>query len=46
MPLSWIFIGNKLEFGESLLGANRSGLYYEPLGESEENLQLMRLLDE
>src|SRR5450755_4133340 len=29
-----------------LLGANRSGLYYEPLGESEENLQLMRLLDE
>src|ERR1039457_4074113 len=29
-----------------LLGANRSGLYCEPLGESEENLQLMRLLDE
>jgi putative transposase len=29
-----------------LLGINRSGLYYEPLGESEENLQLMRLLDE
>ena len=29
-----------------LLGVNRSGLYYEPLGESEENLQLMRLLDE
>jgi putative transposase len=29
-----------------LLGANRSGLYYQPLGESEENLQLMRLLDE
>jgi putative transposase len=29
-----------------LLGVNRSGLYYQPLGESEENLQLMRLLDE
>jgi putative transposase len=29
-----------------LLGVNRSGLYYEPLGESEENLTLMRLLDE
>ena len=29
-----------------LLGLNRSILYYEPLGESEENLMLMRLLDE
>ncbi len=29
-----------------LLGLNRAGLYYEPLGESEENLRLMRLLDE
>jgi putative transposase len=29
-----------------LLGLNRSGLYYEPLGESEQNLALMRLLDE
>ena len=29
-----------------LLGMNRSGLYYEPLGESQENLVLMRLLDE
>jgi putative transposase len=29
-----------------LLGVNRSGLYYEPLGESEKNLALMRLLDE
>ncbi len=29
-----------------LLGVNRSGLYYEPLGESKENLALMRLLDE
>jgi putative transposase len=29
-----------------LLGINRSGLYYEPAGESEENLLLMRLLDE
>jgi len=29
-----------------LLGVNRSGLYYEPRGESAENLQLMRLIDE
>ena len=29
-----------------LLGVNRSGLYYEPLGESRENLLLMRLLDQ
>ena len=29
-----------------LLGVNRAGLYYEPVGESEENLLLMRLLDE
>ena len=29
-----------------LLGVNRSGLYYELVGESEENLALMRLLDE
>jgi putative transposase len=29
-----------------LLGINRSGLYYQPLGESEENLTLMRLIDE
>ena len=29
-----------------LLGVNRSGLYYQPLGESAENLVLMRLLDE
>ena len=29
-----------------LLGVNRSDLYYEPAGESEENLWLMRLLDE
>jgi putative transposase len=29
-----------------LLGVNRSGLYYEPVGESEENLKLMRLIDE
>lgn len=29
-----------------LLGINRSGLYYESVGESEENLALMRLLDE
>lgn len=29
-----------------LLGVNRSGLYYEALGENAENLALMRLLDE
>ena len=29
-----------------LLGVNRSGLYYEPVGESEQNLLLMRLLDQ
>ena len=29
-----------------LLGVNRSGLYYEPVGESQENLLLLRLLDE
>lgn len=29
-----------------LLGLNRSSLYYEPAGESEENLTLMRLIDE
>lgn len=29
-----------------LLGVNRSGLYYQPRGESQENLQLMRLIDE
>jgi putative transposase len=29
-----------------LLGVNRAGLYYQPRGESEENLRLMRLLDE
>ena len=29
-----------------LLGVNRASLYYQPLGESEENLRLMRLIDE
>jgi putative transposase len=29
-----------------LLGLNRSGLYYQPAGESEENLELMRQMDE
>jgi putative transposase len=29
-----------------LLGVNRAGLYHQPRGESEENLRLMRLLDE
>jgi putative transposase len=30
----------------ALLGISRSGLYYEPLGESALNLELMRLIDE
>jgi len=29
-----------------LLGVNRSNLYYRPVGESQENLMLMRLIDE
>ena len=29
-----------------LLEINRSGLYYRPTGESELNLELMRLMDE
>jgi putative transposase len=29
-----------------LLGVNRASLYYEPVGESEENLRLMRWIDE
>ena len=29
-----------------LLGVNRASLYYTPLGESEENLRLMRWIDE
>jgi putative transposase len=29
-----------------LLGLNRSGLYYEPAGETPEDLRLMRLIDE
>lgn len=29
-----------------LLGINRSAVYYKPVGESESNLQLMRLIDE
>jgi putative transposase len=28
-----------------LIGLNRSSLYYQPVGESEENLHLMRLID-
>lgn len=29
-----------------MLGINRSSVYYKPVGESEENLQIMRLMDE
>ncbi len=30
----------------ALLGLNRSSLYYPPAQETEENLQLMRLIDQ
>ncbi len=30
----------------ALLGLSRAGLYYRPVGESAENLQIMRLIDE
>ena len=30
----------------NLLNIHRSGLYYKPLEESEENLKIMRLLDD
>jgi putative transposase len=30
----------------ALLGLNRSSFYYEPAGETPENLRLMRLIDE
>jgi putative transposase len=30
----------------SLLGINRGSLYYKPTGEKEENLQVMRKMDE
>src|SRR5690625_7972825 len=29
-----------------LLSVGRSGLYYKPVGETQQNLQLMRLMDE
>ena len=29
-----------------MVGVNRSSVYYDPVGESQENLQLMRLMDE
>jgi putative transposase len=48
--LRWLVDRDHAEFSVrrqcELLGVNRSGLYYEPVGESEENLRLMRLLDE
>jgi len=30
----------------ALLGVSRASWYYEPAGESQENLRLMRLIDE
>jgi hypothetical protein len=30
----------------SRVGVSRSSLYYQPVGESEENLRFMRLIDE
>lgn len=43
-----VSLGEKLSLRQQcgLLGLHRSGLYYEPVGECEENLLLMRLLDE
>ncbi|GAB4395698.1 MAG: hypothetical protein OHK0053_05700 [Microscillaceae bacterium] len=38
--------GLSIERQCSLLGISRSSYYYVPLGESEENLYLMRLMDE
>ena len=29
-----------------LLGINRSSIYYDPVGESDENLRIMRLMDQ
>lgn len=42
MPTADLSIGRQCE----LLGLSRSSYYYEPLGESVENLALMRLMDE
>ncbi len=41
-PISTLSISRQCE----LLGISRSGYYYQPVAESEENLKLMRLMDE
>ena len=41
-PAKELSIRNQCE----LLSVHRSGLYYKPVGESTENLELMRLMDE
>jgi putative transposase len=45
----WVEIGNPLISVRrqcELAGVVRSGIYYQPTGEGEDNLQLMRLIDE
>ncbi|WP_125185161.1 transposase [Botryobacter ruber] len=41
-PFSTLSISRQSE----LVGISRSGYYYQPVPESEENLKLMRLMDE
>ena len=43
----WIESNHEVEHrGAVLTGVSRSGLYYTPVGESADNIALMRLLDE
>jgi len=44
--VDWQAAGISVRRQCELLGVSRAGLYYQPAGESEENLRLMRLLDE
>jgi len=44
--VDWQAAGISVRRQCELLGVSRAGLYYEPAGESEENVLLMRLLDE
>lgn len=44
--MDWQAAGISVRRQCELLGVSRAGLYYQPAGESEENLRLMRLLDE
>jgi putative transposase len=44
--VDWQAAGISVRRQCELLGVSRAGLYYQPAGESKENLRLMRLLDE